>query len=224
MTFPILSAKKITKTFFTPLPLSILKGIDLELFPEEAIAILGKSGEGKSTLLHILGTLDNSSSGSLEIHGKEIAKQNLANLRNQQIGFVFQQAHLLEEETLLNNILMPAKIARLNTSPSSPLFHRAIDLIEQVNLRPRLNTPCKLLSGGEKQRAAIARALLLKPSILLADEPSGNLDSVHSQIIQDLLLSCVKKEKKSMIIATHDASFASRCDRVLFLKDGFLSV
>jgi len=223
MITPILSAKKITKTFSAPSSVSILKGIDLDLFPQEAIAILGKSGEGKSTLLHILGTLDTPTSGTLEINGKLTSEQELALLRNAHIGFVFQQAHLLEEETLLENVLMPAKIGKHPTSPSSPLYKRAISLIEQVGLSHRLLSSCKLLSGGEKQRAAIARALLLNPPILFADEPSGNLDSVHSKIIQDLLLFFVKQEKKSMIVATHDASFASRCDRILCLKDGILS-
>ena len=223
MSFPILSAKKITKTFSSPFPVSILKGIDLDLFPEEAIAILGKSGEGKSTLLHILGTLDTPTSGTVTIHEKDLSEHRIPTLRNSHIGFVFQQAHLLEEETLLDNVLMPAKIGKQPTQTSSPLFTRAMHLIKVVGLDHRMHTPCKLLSGGEKQRAAIARALILSPSLLFADEPSGNLDSIHSQMIQDLLLSCVKQEKKSMIIATHDPLFAKRCDRILYLKDGLLS-
>lgn len=214
---PILKAMQIKKSYKSPHTVDILKGIDLEIGPEEAIAIVGKSGEGKSTLLHVLSTLETPSSGSLEIAGIDIEHSSLPILRNRHIGFIFQQAHLLEDETVLDNVLMPARLGKQrNAKP------RALKLLETVGLSQRLDFPAKLLSGGEKQRVAIARALMNRPALIFADEPSGNLDSTHSQLIQQLLLATVREEKKSLILVTHDLQFAKLCDRVFLLKDGIL--
>ena len=213
-----LNAKDIRKTFKGPEPLEILKGVSLQVQAGTSVAILGKSGCGKSTLLHILGTLEPPTSGDLEICGKSA----LSSLRNAHIGFIFQSFHLLEEYSLIDNILMPAKIARKPTDSKSPACERALDLLIQVDLLPKAHLPTKLLSGGEKQRAAIARAFCNNPSIILADEPTGNLDPVNAKTIQELLLRCSQKHSKSLILVTHDDEFASLCDSKYVLKDGFL--
>ncbi len=210
----ILQASNIFKTYFDPVPISVLQGISLGLRSGESLAIQGKSGEGKSTLLHILGTLESPSTGSVEICGRSSLD---ADLRNDKIGFIFQSYHLLEECTALENVLMPMRIAR----KKADLSHGR-KLLEEVGLYAKAHTLAKFLSGGEKQRVAIARALCNSPSIIFADEPTGNLDYNHSQVIQELLISSVKKRGVTLIVATHDVSFAARLDRQFFLKNGQL--
>lgn len=218
----ILSAKNIRKMFYHPYEIEILKGVSLDIHPGESIAIMGASGEGKSTLLHILGTLEEASSGELIIAGKSVHDNPPPSLRNQHIGFVFQSFHLLEDYSVLQNVLMPALIAGKEIHPDSQAYARGVDLVKKVGLEKRLKYPAKLLSGGEKQRTALARALCNDPEILLADEPSGNLDHTTSRQIQDLLLESVKEFNKSLVVVTHDDSLASRCDRKLVLWDGHL--
>ncbi len=220
----VISAKNLAKTFYSPEPVCVLKRIDLEVDKGASIAIMGKSGEGKSTLLHILGTLEKPCSGELAICGQSIRSGSLASLRNQHIGFIFQSFNLLDDYTVLENVLMPAKIARLPTTPQSPSYKRACSLLEQIGLAPRADFLAKLLSGGEKQRVAIARALLNNPELILADEPSGNLDHSHSQAIHELLLQLTKQEGKTLIVVTHDTELASLCDQKYHLKDGTLCV
>jgi lipoprotein-releasing system ATP-binding protein len=219
----ILKAKQITKKFFAPSSIEVLKGIDLEIYRGESIAIVGKSGEGKSTLLHILGTLEKPSGGTLEICGQNTAEAFLADLRNQHIGFIFQSYNLLDDYTVLDNVLMPAKIARKPTHKGSVAYLRALNLLEIVGLKDRAHFFSKLLSGGEKQRAAIARALCNDPDLILADEPSGNLDHAHSQEVHSLLISLARDFNKSLIVVTHDKEFSSLCGKTLLLKDGNLS-
>lgn len=219
----ILEAKDLYKSFHHPSPLHVLRGLSLQVQAGEKVAIMGKSGEGKSTLLHILGSLEKATSGTIALCGNEYHTSDLAELRCGRIGFVFQSFNLLEEYTALENVLMPAKIARKNISKGSPAHTRALSLLEWVGLSSRAHFPAKLLSGGEKQRTAIARALMNDPSLLLADEPSGNLDSSTSQAIYDLLLSCTEKQGKALIVVTHDPALAALCDRTLILKDGVLS-
>lgn len=218
----VLLAKELKKKFFSPTPVEILRGVDLEVFAGESVAITGKSGEGKSTLLHILGTIEKPSSGTLEICGDSTAKSSLSHLRNHQIGFVFQTFNLLEDYTVLENVLIPARIARLPIGKGSPSYKRALELLERVGLQDRAHFLSKLLSGGEKQRAAIARALCNDPQLILADEPSGNLDNFHSQAIHSLLLDLVKQMDKSLIVVTHDKELSGLCDRTLHLRDGKL--
>jgi ABC-type lipoprotein export system ATPase subunit len=219
---PILEAKNIRKKFLNPVEIEILKGVSLDLMAGESIAIMGASGEGKSTLLHILGTLEGATSGELFIAGKSVHHNPPPTLRNRHIGFVFQSFNLLEDYTVLQNVLMPALIAGCEVHPGSEAYQRGVSLIERVGLGKRLHFATKLLSGGEKQRTAIARALCNDPEILLADEPSGNLDHTTSRQIQGLLFSSVQEYNKSLIVVTHDSSLAALCDRTLVLWDGLL--
>jgi lipoprotein-releasing system ATP-binding protein len=211
---PILSAKNIVKIFHTPRKVEVLAGVSLEVFPGQTVAITGKSGEGKSTLLHILGTLEQPCSGEVEICGQTWS--DLCLVRNQYLGFIFQTFNLLEDYTVFENVTMPAKIGR------TPYTH-ALHLLEEVGLKERANFPAKLLSGGEKQRAAIARAFCNDPQIILADEPSGNLDHHHSAAIHELLLGSCKKQGKALVIVTHDLELAAMCDTTYLLKDGSLT-
>jgi lipoprotein-releasing system ATP-binding protein len=219
----ILAAKNISKSFKNPTEVTILKNITLEVKAGETVAIMGKSGEGKTTLLHILGTLEPPTQGSLEICGLPATAANWNHLRNQKIGFIFQAYNLLEDYTVLDNILMPAKIAHQDTRPDSPAHQRALELLEEVGLSHRADFPAKLLSGGEKQRAAIARAFLNDPALILADEPSGNLDHAHSTIIYNLLLGAAQKRGKALIVVTHDRELAALCQKTYSLMDGVLS-
>jgi len=214
-----LRAQKITKVFDGPVPLHVLRGVSLTARPGESIAIMGKSGEGKSTLLHILGTLEPPTEGELEICGKSIHSEPNAHLRNSHIGFIFQSYHLLEDFTVLDNVVMPLKIGRIFSKETKK---RAEHYLAEVGMSGKESVLAKFLSGGEKQRVAIARALVCNPKLILADEPTGNLDNSYSQIIQKLLLDMSKQHKATLIVATHDESFAKKCDRLLFLKEGEL--
>lgn len=219
----LLHADRIAKTFYYPAQVDLIRGVSCDLYEQESIAIMGSSGVGKSTLLHLLGTLESPTSGSLTIVGKSTEKFPLSLLRNQHIGFVFQTFNLLEDHTSLQNILMPALIANKDISKHSFSYDRAFELLEKVKMKDRAHFPAKLLSGGEKQRIAIARALLNDPEILLADEPTGSLDEANSEIIQDLLASCVEDLGKGLIVVTHDPLFAKRCHKTFYLQGGKLA-
>lgn len=216
----MLKASKISKTFHKPTKISLLKDVSLEVVPGESLAIMGTSGVGKSTLLHILSTLEKPDTGFISIQGKKVAA--LPKTRNEEIGFVFQSFFLLEHLTVLQNVLMPAKIARKSIGGRSPAYKRAVDFLKKVGLYDRKDHLAKTLSGGEKQRTCIARALANNPSIIFADEPTGNLDSTSSDLVQKLLLENIKEERKSLILVTHDQNFADKCDRILYLTDGDL--
>ncbi len=220
MTSPILSASKLTKSFHSPTQITVLNEVSLELMPGEFVAIRGRSGEGKSTLLHILGTLEKPDAGKLIICGLDTANTSLSTLRNDKIGFIFQAFNLLDDYTVLENVLMPARIARKSISLESAARKRALDLLEIVGLRQRMEFPARLLSGGEKQRVSIARALMNNPEILLADEPSGNLDAVNRETVHQLLIEICRKEGKTLVIVTHDQELAHLADRVLTLREG----
>ncbi len=219
----ILSAKELHKSYYTPSKIEILQKISLVLRSGESAAITGRSGEGKSTLLHILGTLEKPCSGSLVICGKSVDTHPLSSLRNAHIGFIFQTFNLLEDYSVLENVLMPARIGRQSANHDSRARQRALELLAEVGLDQRAHFPAKLLSGGEKQRAAIARALINDPEILLADEPSGNLDSSNSQIIHELLLGCCRIKGKALIVVTHDQELANLTDHRYLLKEGVLT-
>ncbi len=219
---PLLEAKNIFKAFYHPIVVNILKGISLQVFPEESVAIVGRSGEGKSTLLQILGTLEEPCEGSLYIAGHQAVASNRTRLRNEKIGFVFQSFHLLEDYTALENVLMPARIARQPIGRGSSAEQRGLALLEKVGLADRAHFHTKFLSGGEKQRVALARAMCNDPSLILADEPSGNLDSQTAQMIHEILLDFAKNRQKALLLVTHDRELARLCSRQYELRNGQL--
>jgi len=218
----VLKATDLHKAFYNPTKISLLKGVCLEAYQRDTIAIMGRSGEGKSTLLHILGTLDQACSGSLMISNQQVSTFNKTRIRNRNIGFVFQSFHLLDDYTVLENVLMPARIGRQSVGNGSEMHKKALDLLETVGLSGRAKFNTKLLSGGEKQRVSIARALFNDPDLILADEPSGNLDHQTSLAIQELLLGFARERNKALIVVTHDKELAKRCDKLYYLHDGLL--
>lgn len=222
MSEPLLIASDLRKQFKVPKPFDVLQGVNLTVHAGETIALVGSSGSGKTTLLSILASLDRATSGTVTILGKPIEKWDLSILRNQILGFVFQQYHLLEECSVLENVLMPAYIARKSTQKNSEAYLLAIELLGKIGMAEQKYFPVKQLSGGEQQRVAIARALCNNPSILFADEPSGNLDDKNASAIYDLLLSFCKSMNKALVIVTHDMSLANLCSRILYIESGKL--
>ncbi|MBQ7467505.1 MAG: ABC transporter ATP-binding protein [Bacteroidales bacterium] len=213
----MIEAKGIEKSFG---PLKVLKGLDFYADAAEIVAIMGASGAGKSTLLQILGTLLRPESGSLTIDGIDalsLGRNDLSDFRCRKIGFVFQFHHLLPEFTSLENVMIPALIAGTGKAQAK---EKAIQLLDTLGLADRLKHKPSELSGGEQQRVAIARALVNSPAVLLADEPSGNLDSATKEELHKLLLELRGNLKQTMVIVTHDPTLAAICDRTLNMKDG----
>lgn len=213
----ILQAESIEKSFGT---LKVLRGIDFSAQKAEVIAIMGASGAGKSTLLQILGTLSTPDSGRLTIDGIDVSRlssREISELRNRKIGFVFQFHHLLPEFTSLENVMIPAFIAGRSEKDARKA---ALALLEELGLSERISHKPSELSGGEQQRVAIARALVNKPSILFADEPSGNLDSATKEDLHRLFFELRDKYGLTIIIVTHDPELAALCDRTMHMKDG----
>jgi lipoprotein-releasing system ATP-binding protein len=205
-------------------PLDILRGVSLRLEEGEAVAVTGVSGAGKSTLLHLLGALDRPTSGEVLLGGRDVSRlgdDELARVRNQHVGFVFQFHHLLREFTALENVMMPALVAGQALADARA---RARALLGEVGLEHRESQSHKprQLSGGEQQRVAVARALVNEPLILLADEPSGNLDTQTSERLHDLLFGLRAKRRLSLVVVTHNADLARRADRILRMQDGRL--
>lgn len=219
---PVLEAKDLHKSFDYPIKINIIKGINLTVKRGETVAITGRSGQGKSTLLQLLGTLEPPTSGSIKIVNQRLTAFNKGKIRNKNIAFVFQSFHLLEDYTALENVLMPARIGREDISVGSKIYQHGLMLLNRVGLVDRAHFSTKLLSGGEKQRVAIARALCNDPDLILADEPSGNLDKQTADHIHELLLDFAKKGNKSVIIVTHDRNLAALCDNQYELIDGQL--
>lgn len=202
--------------------LEIFSDLNLEVEPAQSLAILGSSGSGKSTLLHLMGALDSPTSGKIFFKGQELGALNpleQARFRNKELGFVFQFHHLLPEFTTLENVAMPGLIAGL---PQSEVNKSAKELLERVGLEHRLKYRPATLSGGERQRAAIARALLMKPSVILADEPTGNLDENTGKQVGDLLFELNRELGMTMVVVTHNQDLAARMDRALELRAGAL--
>jgi len=219
---PILQAKKIAKKFFYPQACSILKDISLEVREGVNIAITGSSGCGKSTLLKILGTLENPTRGQLFYQGKKLSPKLISTIRNQYCGMIFQSGNLLEEYSLLYNLLIKAQIFRKPTQQGTDSHRQALHLLDLVGLSHRQSFPVKYLSGGEKQRAAIARALMNDPKLILADEPTGNLDQCNAQQIQEIFIHGCQKLQKSLILVTHDQKFAEKMEIIFHLEDGLI--
>jgi lipoprotein-releasing system ATP-binding protein len=218
----ILRAERIQKSF--PIGkkgmLEVLKGIDLEIRKGEIIAIVGASGAGKSTLLHIIGGLDRPTQGSVQVDGIDIAKlsdEALAKFRNKEIGFVFQFHHLLPEFTALENVVMPALILGEKFAKAR---ERAEQLLHEVGLAERMEHKPMELSGGEQQRVAVARALMNQPKIILADEPSGNLDRANSEILHTLIVDLNRAYMQTFIIVTHNPDLSTLAGRILKIVDG----
>ena len=202
--------------------LHVLKGVNLNVDKGEVVSIVGKSGAGKSTLLHILGTLDNSDSGQLIINDTDVSvmkPKELAQFRNQQIGFVFQFHHLLPEFTAVENVCIPAFI---QNAPEKETQARAKELLTYLGLGERLTHKPNELSGGEQQRVAVARALMNKPAIVFADEPSGNLDSKSSEELHQLLFQLRDDFQQTFVIVTHNNTLAEMSDRTLVIEDGLI--
>ncbi len=221
MATPLVIARDVKKSFqHMGRKLDVLKGIDLTIDEGELIAIVGASGAGKSTFLHCMGTLDVPTSGSITVAGEELTKMSgarLADLRNREIGFVFQFHHLLPEFNALENVMMPGLI---QGRPKREMETTARRLLDEVGLREReLHRPGEL-SGGEQQRVALARALVLAPKLVLADEPTGNLDSKTSEQIHELFYSVNKARGTTIVVVTHNLALAASMPRVITLKDG----
>ena len=201
-------------------PLQVLKGVDIEISKGEIVSISGSSGAGKSTLLHILGTLDNADSGEILLENKKITAlkgKDLANFRNEHIGFVFQFHHLLPEFSAIENICVPGWIAG---KKNKDLNKRALELLELLNLKDRAEHKPGELSGGEQQRVAVARALINNPSIVMADEPTGNLDSANAKELHNLFIDLRERFQQTFLIVTHNEELAQLSDRILHMKDG----
>lgn len=221
---PPVRAEGIERTFTgaTGEDIRVLRGIDFEVGRGQTVAIVGPSGAGKSTLLHVLGGLDLPSSGRIWLGGRELSALGdveLARIRNGFVGFVFQFHHLLRDFTALENVMMPRLIAGVDKGQARK---RALDLLSQVGLANRVEHRPAKLSGGEQQRVAVARALANEPPVLLADEPSGNLDQETSERLHDVLFELVRDHGTALVVVTHNTSLADRTDRVLELRDGVL--
>lgn len=219
----LLIARGLKKTFFSATKkVEVLKGVDLTVHQGESVCILGVSGTGKSTLMHILGTLEVPTEGAILYEGREVlgfSPDEKAAFRNKTIGFVFQFHYLLPEFTALENVIMPAIIAR---EPASKARHRGKELLDRVGMGHRLNHKPGELSGGEQQRVAIARALMMSPALLLADEPTGNLDPETAGKVHELILSLNKTEALTLVVVSHNPELAGYMDSVYTLLDGQL--
>ncbi|MBX3099660.1 MAG: ABC transporter ATP-binding protein [Salinibacterium sp.] len=221
MTTSVLSTRNLTKQYGSgSARFDALTGVTIDIAEGESVAIVGKSGSGKSTLMHILALLDSPTSGELDVDGVAAAKlkgTRLNALRNRTFGFVFQQFFLTPNTTVLDNVMLPLKIAKIGTRERK---RRALEALEQLELSDKAKAKTTELSGGQKQRVVIARALVNNPRIIFADEPTGNLDSATSAVVEDLLFRLNQEKGITLVIVTHDEELAARASRRIYLKDG----
>lgn len=222
-----LRVRQVTKSFASATGrVPVLAGVDLDMVPGDAVALTGPSGSGKSTLLHLLGALEKPDSGSIGLDGAspaDLAPDALADYRNRKIGFVFQDHHLLPQCTVLENVLSPAWAVRRPEAESAALEARAMNLLSRVGLAERIGHLPASLSGGERQRAAVARALLLKPGLVLADEPTGNLDRASALSVARMLLEMVAGENAMLLVVTHSPEIAGLFTRRYRMEEGRLA-
>lgn len=218
---PIISLHQVTKVYGKgDNAVEALRGIDLDIRSGEAIAIIGRSGSGKSTLAHVMATLDRPTSGKVLINGSEVGRRSRRasnRLRNQEIGFVFQQFFMNARDSVLDNVMLPMVIAGIRPKLRRK---RALDALETVGLLDKAYARASDLSGGQKQRVCIARAIVNKPSIILADEPTGNLDTATSRVVEDMLFRLNQERGITLVIVTHDPDLAQRCGRQVRIADG----
>ncbi len=217
----ILEARNINKSFKKPVLFHVLRDISFQVNQGEFVSIMGKSGCGKSTLLYVLSTMDTGYTGELFLNNELITGQphnNLAHIRNKNIGFVFQFHYLLAEFSVLENVMLPAR--KLNEKPLAQIEEDAMENLRILNVEHLAHKKASLISGGEKQRVAIARALINKPSLIMGDEPTGNLDSHNSENVFNIFRKLSDEQGLSLLVVTHDEDFAKRTDRIIEMADG----
>lgn len=221
MTTPVLSVRDVRKTYGRgPTRFEALKGVSLDIAEGESVALVGKSGSGKSTLTHILALMDAPTEGTVMLDGADAGRMSARQLnraRNRLFGFVFQQFFLTPKQSVLDNVTMPLKIAGV---PARERAQRGMEVLRQVQLADKARNRAVDLSGGQKQRVAIARALVNRPRILLADEPTGNLDSRTGQVVEDILFGLNREHGITLVVVTHDDELAARCGRQIQIHDG----
>jgi putative ABC transport system ATP-binding protein len=217
----IIDAKNISKSYGTGANrFEALKDVSFQVARGESVAIVGKSGSGKSTLMHLIALLDKPDAGTIEVDGKDalhMKQRELNKFRNKAFGFVFQQFFLTPNTSVLDNVVLPLKIAGIKRSERK---RRGVEILTQFELESKVNNKATALSGGQKQRVVIARALINEPSLIFADEPTGNLDSATGAVVEDILFALNKDKGITLVIVTHDEELAAKCDRQVFLKDG----
>ena len=219
---PVVACSALAKTYQGPAAVRVLEGVDFEAWPGERVAIMGKSGSGKSTLLHLLGGLDAPTAGRVFVQGRELSAMGEAErgrVRNATLGFVYQFHHLLPEFSAIENVAMPLLIRRMARGEA---LGRAAKILQEVGLAARLQHQPGELSGGERQRCAFARALVTEPACVLADEPTGNLDSRTADEVFDAMVRLSEARRTAFVIVTHDAAIAARAGRVMELREGRL--
>lgn len=219
---PLLETENLARVFGAGMnQVTALKGLTFEIQQGESVAIIGKSGSGKSTLMHLLALLDQPSSGVVAMRGNvvsDLSPKEIAKVRNTAFGFVFQQFYLNSQETVLENVTLPLKIAKV---PKAERNRRGIEVLEQLDMGDKIKAKATNLSGGQQQRVSIGRALINSPEILFADEPTGNLDSETSAVVEDLLFG-LNAEGQTLIVVTHDEDLAVKCDRQIRIQDGLI--
>lgn len=219
-----LEVTNLVKCFYDPSPFHVLKGVSFDVPKGEFLSIVGKSGSGKSTLLYVLSTMDTDYEGGLTINGERLTGQSqnqLAAFRNEHIGFVFQFHYLLPEFSALENVMIPAK--RLGKMSYEEIQHNAYESLRLLDLEDQALKSASKLSGGQQQRVAIARALINKPSVIMGDEPTGNLDSKNSLAVQDIFRNLAREFGQTIICVTHDSDFARNTDRTIEMQDGLIA-
>lgn len=217
----VLEVKNINKFFYEPAEFQVLREVSFSINQGEFVSIMGKSGCGKSTLLYILSTMDTNYEGELYLNGEKLTSQSanhLSVVRNEHIGFVFQFHYLLPEFTVLENVMLPAK--KLGLKSREEIEHDAMEILRKLDVHEQALKVSSKISGGQKQRIAIARSLINKPSIILGDEPTGNLDSKNAANVFSILKELSKEQELSLLVVTHDTDFAAKTDRIIEMEDG----